>query len=91
MSIVEFLILLLVAGICGSIAQSLVGYSHGGCLVTIVLGLIGAVLGTFLARKLGLPEILNIAIGGQAFPIVWSVIGASLFSAVLALISRRKP
>ncbi len=90
MSIVEFLILLLVAGICGSIAQSLVGYSHGGCLVSIVLGLIGAVLGAFLARKLGLPEILNIAIGGQAFPIVWSVIGASLFSAVLALISRRK-
>jgi len=48
-SVVEFLILLLVAGICGSIAQSLVGYSHGGCLVSIVLGLIGAVLGTFLA------------------------------------------
>lgn len=90
MSIVELLVLLLVAGICGSIAQSLAGYSRGGCLTSIVLGFIGALLGSFLSRQLSLPDLLAVSIGGQAFPIVWSVIGAALFCAVLALLTRSR-
>jgi uncharacterized membrane protein YeaQ/YmgE (transglycosylase-associated protein family) len=89
MSVVEFLLLLLIAGICGSVAQALVGYSQGGCLVSIALGFIGALFGSWLARQAGLPEILNIQLGDRSFPIVWSIIGAALFAAVLALISRR--
>jgi uncharacterized membrane protein YeaQ/YmgE (transglycosylase-associated protein family) len=90
MSVLEFLLLLLlVAGICGSLAQALVGYSHGGCLVSIVLGFIGALIGTWLAQKAGLPELFNIQLGGRNFPIIWSIIGAALFSAVLSLITRR--
>jgi len=91
MGILEFLLLLLVAGICGSLAQSLVGYSHGGCLVSIVLGFIGALIGTWLARQLGLPEIIPVQVGGHSFPIIWSIIGAALFAALLALLSRRPP
>ena len=90
MTVFEFLILLLIAGVCGSLAQSLAGYSHGGCLVSIVLGFIGALLGTFLARKAGLPEILPIQVGDRTFPVIWSIIGAALFAAVLALIKRPK-
>ena len=86
MTIFEFLVLLLVAGICGSLAQSLVGYSRGGCLVSIVLGFIGALLGTWLAREAGLPELFSIQIGGRTFPVIWSIIGAALFAALLALI-----
>lgn len=89
MSIVEFLILLLVAGICGAVAQSLAGYSRGGCLAAIALGFIGALLGTWLARTLGLPEIFAITVGGQPFPIIWSIIGAALFAAVLSFLSSR--
>ena len=59
MSVLEFLLLLLVAGVCGSLAQSLVDYSHGGCLVSIVLGFIGAILGSWLAQKLGLVDKLG--------------------------------
>ncbi len=88
MTIFEFLILLLVAGVCGSLAQSLVGYSHGGCLVSIVLGFIGAVLGTYLAREAGLPELFTVQVGGRSFPVIWSIIGATLFAALLALIRR---
>lgn len=88
MTVLELLILLLVAGVCGSLAQSLVGYSHGGCLVSIVLGFIGAVLGTYLAREAGLPELFTIQIGGRSFPVIWSIIGATLFAALLALIRR---
>lgn len=88
MSPLELILLLIVAGICGSLAQSLVGYSHGGCLASIVLGFIGALLGTYLSRLAGLPELFEVQIGGRAFPIVWSIIGAALFSAVLALLAR---
>ncbi|MBC7968090.1 MAG: GlsB/YeaQ/YmgE family stress response membrane protein [Fuerstia sp.] len=88
MTIFELLLLLLVAGVCGSLAQRLAGYSHGGCLVSIVLGFIGALLGTYLAREAGLPELLTVQIGGRSFPVIWSIIGASLFAALLALIRR---
>lgn len=90
MSIIEFLLLLLVAGICGSLAQALVGYSHGGCLVAIVLGFIGALLGTWLARLANLPELFAVQIGDRSFPIIWTVVGASIFVAILALISGRR-
>ena len=88
MTLLEFVLLLLVAGICGSIAQSLAGYTHGGCLVSIALGFIGALLGVWLARLLGLPELFAIQFGGQPFPILWSIIGASIFVALLSLLSR---
>lgn len=90
MTLVEFLLLLLVAGICGSIAQTLVGYSHGGCLVSIVLGFIGALLGVWLSRLLGLPDLLTLRFGDQPFPVIWSIIGGSLFVALLNLIARRR-
>ncbi len=74
MTLGGFLLLLLIAGVCGSVAQALTGYSHGGCLVSIVLGFIGAILGTWLANLLGLGELLAVRVGGRPFPIVWSII-----------------
>lgn len=88
MTIVELLLLLLVAGVCGSIAQSLAGFSNTGCLGSIVLGFIGALLGSYLARAAGLPMFWDVQVGGRSFPVIWSIVGASLFSAVLAFISR---
>ena len=88
--IIPFLLLLLIAGICGAIGQAIGGYSHGGCLVSIALGFIGALLGTWIAGRLGLPELLAIPVGGVHFPIVWSIIGAALFVAVINLISRSR-
>ena len=90
MDLMSFLILLLVAGICGSIGQAIAGYSRGGCLVSIALGFIGALLGIYLARAVGLPELFNINIGGKPFPIIWSIIGSALFVAIISLITRRR-
>lgn len=87
--LIQFLILLLVAGLCGALGQAIVGYSHGGCLTSIALGFIGALLGTWLAGALRLPELIAIPVGGMTFPIVWSIIGAALFVAIISLISRR--
>lgn len=88
MTLTELLVLLLIAAICGAVGQSLAGYSVGGCLVSIVVGFIGAYIGLWLAGKLGLPEIFAIRIGGKTFPIIWSVIGSALFTLVIALIRR---
>ena len=90
MTIVELLLLLLVAGICGSIGEAIAGYSAGGCLVSIALGFIGALLGRWLAGLLGLPEVFAVQIGGKAFPIVWSIIGSAVFVALISLISYRR-
>jgi uncharacterized membrane protein YeaQ/YmgE (transglycosylase-associated protein family) len=88
MTLFGFLLLLLIAAICGSIGQALVGFTRGGCLVSIVVGFIGAYLGLWLSAQLGLPELWTVSIEGQNFPILWSIIGSALFTAVLSLISR---
>ncbi len=90
MSLFDLIVLLIVAGICGSLGQAISGYSRGGCLVSIALGFIGALVGMWLARMLHLPEILPVRIGDTSFPIVWSIIGSALFVAVIALLTRRR-
>lgn len=88
MTLIDFLILLLIAGVCGAIGQAITGYNRGGCVVSIAVGFIGALLGGFIARSLGLPELF--VVGG--FPIIWSIIGAALFVALIALVSgARRP
>jgi uncharacterized membrane protein YeaQ/YmgE (transglycosylase-associated protein family) len=89
MTILEFLILLVIAAICGALGQAIAGYSLGGWVITTVVGFIGAFLGTWLARAIGLPELLMVNIGGQPFPIVWAIIGSALFAAIIALLTRR--
>lgn len=88
MTLPELLILLLVAAICGGIGQSLAGYNLGGCLVSIVVGFIGAYIGVWLSVKLGLPEIFSVHIGGKNFPILWSIIGSVLLTFIIVLIRK---
>jgi len=91
MSIFDVIVLLLIAGICGALGQAISGFSRGGCLVSIALGFIGALLGMWLAQQLGLPEILPVHVGSVSFPIIWSIIGSALFVAVITLLTRRRP
>ena len=90
MSILELLVLLLIAGVCGGVARAIAGGTRGGCLVSIAVGFIGALLGSSLSSKLGLPEMLAIDVGGRSFPVIWSIIGGALFAAVITFLSGRK-
>jgi uncharacterized membrane protein YeaQ/YmgE (transglycosylase-associated protein family) len=90
MTILDVIVLLLIAGLCGALGQAITGFSRGGCLVSIALGFVGAILGMWLARQLGLPELFAIQIGTTSFPIIWSIIGAALFVAVISLLTRRR-
>jgi uncharacterized membrane protein YeaQ/YmgE (transglycosylase-associated protein family) len=90
MTLFDLILLLIVAGICGSLGRAISGYSHGGCLVSIALGFIGALIGMWVARAMNLPELFPVNIAGTHFPIIWSIIGAALFVAVISLISRSR-
>ena len=85
--LIKLLVLLFIAGVCGSIAQSLAGANRSGCLASIALGFIGAILGTWIAQQLELPEFFSINIGENSFPVIWSILGAAIFSATLAFLS----
>jgi uncharacterized membrane protein YeaQ/YmgE (transglycosylase-associated protein family) len=91
MTILDFLLLLLIAGVCGALGQAITGFSRGGCLVSIALGFIGALLGMWIARAMSLPELFSVEIGEVRFPVIWSIIGAALFVAIISLISRPRP
>jgi uncharacterized membrane protein YeaQ/YmgE (transglycosylase-associated protein family) len=91
MTLFELLLLLLVAGVCGAVGRGIAGgYSHSGCLGSIALGFIGALLGTWVARALRLPPIIEWRVGREVFPVLWSIMGSALFVAVLGLFTRRR-
>ncbi len=90
MTLLTLLFLFIVAGVIGAIGQSIVGYSHTGCIGSIAVGFVGALLGSWLATALHLPEIFTIRVDNQSFPVVWSIIGAALFVALISAISGRR-
>jgi uncharacterized membrane protein YeaQ/YmgE (transglycosylase-associated protein family) len=90
MTLTGIVVLLLIAGIVGGLGQALSGYSFGGCLMSILVGFVGAYVGVWLAGQLGLPELFTINIEGQPFPIVWGIIGSAILSLILGLFTSRR-
>ena len=86
----EIILLLVIAGITGGIGRSLVGFKRGGCIISIIVGFIGAYIGTILAREFNFPDFWSFEIRGISYPIVWSIVGAAVFTSVLSLIVPKK-
>lgn len=82
------MLLLLIAAIAGAIGQAIAGYSLGGLIVSILVGFVGAFIGTWIAAQFRLPDFLAVAIDGHTFPLFWAVIGSALLTAVVGWISR---
>ncbi|RNC83359.1 MAG: hypothetical protein ED557_11715 [Balneola sp.] len=91
MSIMGFLLLLLIASICGGIGQSIGGFKigSGGCIMSAAVGFVGAIIGRWIARELAFPQLWTVHIDGEPFPIIWSIIGAALLTAGLGLIFKK--
>ena len=85
-SLISFLILLLVAAVCGSIGSAIAGYSNQGCLINVAIGFIGAIIGSWLSYELHAPRFFYFA----GIPIIWAIVGAALFMAVIGAISGRR-
>ncbi len=71
---------IIVGGIAGLLAEWLIGGIHAGCIGTVIVGILGAFIGGWIFRQLG------IVIG--ASPLVSSIITAFVGAAVLLLIIR---
>ena len=90
MSIVTLLILLVIAGICGALGNSIAGSRGSGLLLSIALGFIGAFFGLWLAHQLKLPPLLVVKINGEVFPVIWSILGAAIVVALVSFVARRR-
>jgi uncharacterized membrane protein YeaQ/YmgE (transglycosylase-associated protein family) len=90
LTLTGLVVLILIAAVCGAVGKALAGGGQGGLVASVALGFIGALLGPWVARQLALGEPLVLKVSGQPFPIVWSIIGAALFVALLHLMSGRR-
>jgi uncharacterized membrane protein YeaQ/YmgE (transglycosylase-associated protein family) len=88
LTLVDFLLLALVAAVAGALGQSIAGYSLGGCFISAVVGFVGAWLGSWLSGVLGLSPLLVISTGGRGLPLIWSVIGSVLLTVMLGVLMR---
>ncbi len=89
MTLLEFVIYLVIAGICGAIARAVVGGTPGGFVVSILVGFLGAFIGVWLARMLRWPRLFVVAVEGHPFPIIWSIIGGMILVAVAHALTGR--
>ena len=90
MTLFDVLIYLVIAGICGSVARALAGGTSGGFIISLMVGFLGAYLGTWLARQFHLPDLFVVTIGGHPFPIVWSILGGIVLVAAANVLSRSR-
>jgi uncharacterized membrane protein YeaQ/YmgE (transglycosylase-associated protein family) len=86
----ELIFLVLIAAVVGTIGRQIAGGTRGGLLVSIVVGFIGALVGPWIADQLRLAEPLVVRVDGQPFGILWSIVGAALFVALVQLASGRR-
>lgn len=87
LTLTGLLVLLVIAGICGALGRAIGGGARGGVFVSIAVGFVGALLGMVIAHYFKLPELLMVTVDGHPFPVLWSIIGAALFVALIHLIS----
>jgi uncharacterized membrane protein YeaQ/YmgE (transglycosylase-associated protein family) len=78
-------VLLIIAAVCGGLGRAIAGGAKGGLVRSIALGFIGAWVGSFLAHRFSLPDVLAVSIEGHSYPVLWSIAGAALFVAVIQI------
>ncbi len=87
MPFLSFVFMLIIASLTGAVGAALAGRHRTGCLPSIALGFIGAIIGTFIAHKLELPLWFWLSFGTYKFPVIWAVFGSAVFVAFLNLVS----
>ncbi len=103
MDLIQILTLLVIVGICASIAQVffelLVGYVPGNLLTTVIIGILGAYVGSLFPSPWPL-SFLNISVGSGAqaitFNLLWTIVGSAIVLLLLYVLPggkgwRRRP
>ena len=92
MDIGDIISWIVVGAVAGVIAKLLMpGRDPGGCIITIVLGIVGAVLAGYLAHLLRISDETK-AVGDRGFltKVAFGVVGAIIILAVYRLIAGRR-
>ena len=80
-----WIVWIIIGGLAGAIAKLLMpGKDPGGCIVTILLGIAGALLAGFIGQAIGMDSTKN----GAGF--IGAVIGAFVILFIYRLILRRR-
>ena len=81
----HFLYTLLVGLVIGAVAKLLMpGKDPGGCIITMLIGLAGSFIGTYLGQALGLYR------AGEPAGFIGAVIGAMLLLLIYRLLVKNK-
>ena len=76
---------IIIGGIAGAIAKLLMpGKDPGGCIVTVLLGIAGALLAGFIGQAIGLDSAMN----GAGF--IGAILGAFLILLIYRLVLNRR-
>ena len=89
-SATTMLVWLVIALISGAIAEALLGYSHIGLISATAVGLVGAMLGTWVAQLLHLPPLLTISLFGVQAELIWCTVGTVLLIIMLQTLRYRR-
>jgi len=93
MTVIDLILLLLLAGILGVVSQKITGIQPGGLIMSVLLGFIGAWLGRGIEVWLGIRDPIHLDIAGSRFPLLWSILGGMIVTAVVGWVQwhgRRK-
>jgi len=77
-TLVGLALAVVIALVAGLIAESVVGAKRRNPVFSIIVGFIGAIVGAMIARAFSLPLLLTV----EGLPVVWTVIGAIIVTAV---------
>jgi len=89
MNIIELILLLLVAGILGVASQRITGIQVGGLIMSIVVGFVGAWLGTRLSEWLDIHDPTRLTIGRTGFRLLSAIVGAVIVTSVVGWLQWR--
>jgi uncharacterized membrane protein YeaQ/YmgE (transglycosylase-associated protein family) len=81
--LLQLLTLMVIAGMCAAIAEWIVGFSPGNLLISIIVGVIGAFFGSWVASMLPIPALLPIPVGWVTLDLIWSILGSMLLLLLL--------
>lgn len=89
MDLLQVLILLSVMGICGAFSVLILGFSPRGIMIllfSVISGVIGAALGTWLKGTLRLPDLFPIKIGSTRIDVFFTLLGSIIVVALLQVL-----
>ncbi len=86
-ALIQLVVILVIAALCGGIAQAIFGMRRSNFLVSMVIGVIGAYLGAYLAQQFGWPDIVRLSVGSSSIELMWSLAGSIVLVFVLSLIN----